>query len=72
MKREDLLLRIIAAAQGERLTPAQLQKVAFLLGKQYADQMPGDYYEFEKYDYGPFFASDFIGMPPGAGTAQWS
>ena len=53
MKREDLLLKIIAAAGGERLTPVQLQKVAFLVGKQFANDLP-DYYEFEKYHYGPF------------------
>ncbi|MDE2748229.1 MAG: hypothetical protein OXI34_04630 [Chloroflexota bacterium] len=56
MKRADLLLKIIAAAEGEPLTPAQLQKVAFLLGMAYKDLLPDDYYEFQKYDYGPFCA----------------
>lgn len=56
MKRADLLLKIIAAAEGKPLTPAQLQKVAFLLGMECSSYMPEDYYRFRKYDYGPFSA----------------
>ena len=56
MKRADLLLKIIAAAEGKPLTPAQLQKVAFLLGMECSNYMPDDYYKFRKYDYGPFSA----------------
>ena len=54
MKRADLLLKIIAAADREPLTPAQLQKVAFLLGMKFRERLPSDYYDFRKYDYGPF------------------
>ncbi len=57
MKREDLLLKIIAAADGETVTPAQLQKVAFFLGREFPDQLPDNYYVFQKYDYGPFCVS---------------
>lgn len=53
MKRADLLLKIIAAADGQPLTPAQLQKVAFYVGMKFASELP-EYYEFRKYDYGPF------------------
>ncbi|MCY3798929.1 MAG: hypothetical protein OXG84_14055 [Chloroflexi bacterium] len=56
MKRADLLLKIIAAAEGKPLTPAQLQKVAFLLRMERGSYMPDDYYRFRKYDYGPFCA----------------
>ena len=56
MKRLDLLLKIIAAADGEKVTPAQLQKVAFLVGMEFPQEVPSDYYEFQKYDYGPFSA----------------
>lgn len=56
MTRADLLLKIIAAADGEPLTPAQLQKVAFLVGTEFRERLPADYYEFRKYDYGPFCA----------------
>lgn len=55
MNRVDLLLKIIAAANGEPVTPAQLQKVAFLLGDEFGDKLTG-YYQFRKYDYGPFCA----------------
>lgn len=54
MNRDNLLLKIITSANGELVTPAQLQKVAFLLGQKFADEMPSDYYRFRKYDYGPF------------------
>ena len=53
IKSADVLLKIIAAADGEALTPAQLQKVAFLVGMKFGPQLP-DYYDFKKYDYGPF------------------
>lgn len=53
MKRADLLLKIIAAANGEALTPTQLQKVAFYVGMKFGSQL-SDYYRFKKYDYGPF------------------
>lgn len=57
MKRTDLLLKIIAAANGKNVTPVQLQKVAFLLGEECREAMPKDYYSFRKYDYGPFSAA---------------
>lgn len=50
------MLKIIAAAEGQPLTPAQLQKVAFLLGMEFRERLPDDYYDFRKYDYGPFCA----------------
>ena len=53
MERKYLLLRIIAAADGERVTPTQLQKVAFLLGEDFRDEMPDDYYTFNKEGFGP-------------------
>ena len=56
MKRADLLLKIIAAADREPLTPAQLQKVAFRVAMECSEYMPEDYYCFRKYDYGPFSA----------------
>lgn len=56
MTRQDLLLKILLAADGEPVTPAQLQKVAFLLGKQFASELSDDYYDFIAYDFGPFCA----------------
>ncbi len=53
MNRLDLLLKIIVAADGDKMTPAQLQKVAFLVGMEFPQLVPSNYYEFQKYDYGP-------------------
>ena len=54
MKRTDLLLKIIVAAEGEPVTPVQLQKVAFLVGEKFPSELPNDYYDFEPFHYGPF------------------
>ena len=54
--RLDVLLKIITAAEGDPISPVQLQKVAFLVGQECADYMPAPYYKFEPYDYGPFSA----------------
>ncbi len=56
MRRSDILLAIIAAADGKALSPVHLQKVAFLLSQQFESSLPADYYAFDKYDYGPFSA----------------
>lgn len=56
MKRTDVLLNIITAAEGDPVTPVVLQKVAFLVGMQFPNELPDDYYKFQKYDYGPFCA----------------
>ena len=56
MKRTDLLLKIIAAAEGAKVTPVQLQKVAFYVAMEFPTRLPKDYYIFRKYDYGPFSA----------------
>ena len=54
MTRTDLLLRILTAAEGQPLTPVVLQKVTFLLGKEFPNQLPDDFYQFQKDAYGPF------------------
>ncbi len=57
MNRIDILLAIIASAEGKPLQPVHLQKVAFLVAQQFESELPEDYYEFEKYRYGPFSAT---------------
>ena len=52
--RTDVLLKIITAAEGDPITPVQLQKIAFLVGEECAKFVPESYYEFVPYDYGPF------------------
>ena len=53
MEKKDLLLMVVAAGGGVPLTPVQLQKTLFLLGKN-LKQLPEDFYDFEPYHYGPF------------------
>jgi len=57
MNRKDFLLLAVAAAEGNPLTPVQIQKIIFLIGKADLKESPTPYYEFEPYDYGPFDVS---------------
>lgn len=57
MNRTDILLAIIASAEGKPLQPVHLQKVAFLVGDEFERELGGDFYTFQKYRYGPFSAA---------------
>ena len=50
----EILLAIIAAAEGKELSRVHLQKVAFLVSEEFKGRLPADFYAFDKYDYGPF------------------
>jgi hypothetical protein len=53
VNRSDAILAILASANGQSLTPVQLQKAAFLLERNgVIDEAPG--FRFVPYDYGPF------------------
>jgi hypothetical protein len=55
MNRRDVLLAILAAADGRPFTPVQLQKAAFLVAKNLERIFdPSSRYAFAPYDYGPF------------------
>lgn len=54
MKRTDWLLLTIAAGKGAGLTPVQLQKSLFLLGRFLPQDVGPSYYRFIPYNYGPF------------------
>ncbi len=54
MNRKDWLLLIIAAAEGDLLSPVQLQKSMFLLGEKQKRAVGKGFYKFEPYAYGPF------------------
>jgi hypothetical protein len=58
MKRTDWNLLVLAAAEGKSLSPAQLQKVLFLLQKRFPEAIPGGY-SFAPYNYGPFDAAAY-------------
>jgi uncharacterized protein YwgA len=54
MRRQDWLLLVTSAAGERGLTPVQLQKTLFLLGRNFTRQVGSDFYEFAPYNYGPF------------------
>ncbi len=54
MDRKDWLLLVIAAAEGDLLSPVQLQKSMFLLGKEQKSAVGKGFYNFIPYAYGPF------------------
>jgi hypothetical protein len=83
MTRQELLLTVLACAEGRPFTPVQIQKALFLISKR----MPGivtsgPIYEFAPYDYGPFDSTvysdagalaargDVVIAP--SGTGNWS
>lgn len=54
LKNRDVTLLVIAAAGNTGLTPVQLMKSVFLIGKSGLPDLPSDFYPFFAYDYGPF------------------
>ena len=50
----DVTLLIIAAEGDTGLTPIQIMKSAFLVGKCGLPDLPSDFYLFSPYNYGPF------------------
>ena len=59
MDRQDWVLLTVAAANGEAVSPVQLQKSVFLLGDRLTDaqRRTKGFYDFKPYDYGPFDAN---------------
>jgi hypothetical protein len=55
MNRRDLVLAILAAAEGRPFTPVQIQKAVFVVCDQFPNSIDdGPGFHFEPYDYGPF------------------
>lgn len=52
--RMDWTLLAIACADGDPLSPVQLQKVLFLLGREMPAEAGPEFYKFRPYNYGPF------------------
>ena len=50
----DILLAILAAADGKELSRGHLQKVAFLVSEEFRGKLPPDFYKFDKHNYGPY------------------
>lgn len=54
MERKDWTLLVISAAGSSGLSPVQLQKCLFLLGKNIPHEVGEGFYTFVPYNYGPF------------------
>jgi uncharacterized protein len=58
MNRRDLLLGILASAEGRSFTPVQIQKAVFLVCRNVPSLIDsGPLFNFRPYDYGPFDAT---------------
>ena len=58
MDDRDFLLLVVASGKDKALTPVQLQKSLFLLGKTDLAEAVDSPYDFEPYHYGPFDAAN--------------
>ena len=54
ISRSDILLAIIAAAGERDFRRVYVQKVAFLVSEEFKGKLREDFYDFDKYHYGPF------------------
>ncbi len=52
--KEHVLIAIVAAAGDDGLDRLQLQKSVFLVGEEYTEKLPADFYAFRPHMYGPF------------------
>ena len=57
MERKDLVVLAVGAGGSRVLTPVQLQKAIFLIGKANLEGIPENLYNFKPYHYGPFDAN---------------
>ena len=54
MDRKNWTLLAISFADGADVSPVQLQKCLFLVGRKHKEEVGEDFYEFIAYSYGPF------------------
>lgn len=54
LQNRDITLLVIDAAGNSGLTPIQLMKSVFLIGKSEFPELPPHFYSFSPYNYGPF------------------
>ena len=54
MTRDQYVLASMAMAGREALSPVQVQKYFFLLDQNVPEELVGERFNFEAYDYGPF------------------
>ena len=71
MRRQDLVLALLATAEGRPYTPAQIQKAVFLISKNTPQVInEGPQYNFVPYDYGPFDAAVYVDLDSLAKKAE--
>lgn len=54
MERRQYVLAVMSAGDRPEYSPAQLQKLFFLMDREVAAHTGGPYFNFRAYDYGPF------------------
>ena len=54
MSGENWIILAVRYGKNGSISPVQLQKSLFLLGKKCPNEVGNDFYTFEPYDYGPF------------------
>jgi len=54
METKEWILLAISCAKDGSLSPVQLQKSLFLLGRMFSKEVGKEYYQFMPYNYGPF------------------
>lgn len=54
MEKKSITLLVIESATDNGLSPIQLQKSLFIIGQSQLPDLPGDFYNFQPYNYGPF------------------
>lgn len=62
MEKSDVLLFTVghATSKGHRLSPVQLQKSLFVIGKKFTADLGDDFYEFVPHFYGPFSGDVYV------------
>ena len=56
MEKKEIILAVLATAEGAVHTPVQIQKLLFLIDKKIPNFINGPYFTFIPYSYGPFDA----------------
>ena len=54
MRKKEIVLAVLAAAEGAIHSPVQIQKLLFLIDKKIPNLINGPYFIFKPYSYGPF------------------
>jgi uncharacterized protein len=59
-RRQLVLAALAAAGENATFTPAQVQKLFFLIGREASHLVGGPHFAFRPYDYGPFDSAVYV------------